>query len=66
VSGLSGLPLGLLFGLWFGGRLLTSFGSSINTAVIMIVDSSFLLAAAMAYPVIAARRWRNLMFIRYY
>jgi uncharacterized protein involved in response to NO len=65
VPGLSGLPLGLLFGLWFGARLLISFGSSINTAVIIIVDSSFLLVAAMAmaYPVITARRWSNLMFV---
>jgi uncharacterized protein involved in response to NO len=65
VPGLRGLPLGLLFGLWLAGRLLISFGGAIAAEVIIIVDSSFLLVAAMAmaYPVITAKRWRNLMFV---
>lgn len=65
VPGLRGLPLGLLFGLWLAGRLLISFGDAIAAEVIIIVDSSFLLVAAMAmaYPVITAKRWRNLMFV---
>lgn len=65
VPGLRGLPLALLFGLWLAGRLLISFGDTLPTEIIAAVDSSFLLAAAMAmaYPVIVAKRWRNLMFV---
>lgn len=65
VPGLKGRPLMALFGLWLLGRLSISLPLNLPTEMIAAIDSSFLFAVAlcMAYPVILAKRWRNLMFV---
>lgn len=64
IPGLSGWPLAGLFGFWLLGRLLMLFPIA-PTEIIAIVDTLFLpLAAfALARPIVAAKLWRNLMFI---
>ena len=65
VPGLRGGLLGVLAGSWLLGRLLLAFGAALPTGLPVAVDLSFLLfaAAAMAYPVVKVRQWRNLMFV---
>jgi uncharacterized protein involved in response to NO len=64
VTGLRGKLLGVLAACWLLGRLLLSFGASLPPWSLLIADLSFLVfaAAAMAYPVIKVKQWRNLMF----
>ncbi len=64
VMGLRGKLLGVLAALWLLGRLLLSFGSSLPPLLLLGADISFLIfaAAAMAYPVIKVKQWRNLIF----
>jgi uncharacterized protein involved in response to NO len=64
VTGLRGKLLAVLALSWLLGRLLLAFGSSLPAWLVVTVDLSFLLlaAVAMAYPVIKVKQWRNLMF----
>ena len=64
VPGLRGGLLGVLAASWLLGRLLLAFGSALPHGLLVAVDLSFLLfaAAAMAYPVVKVKQWRNLMF----
>jgi uncharacterized protein involved in response to NO len=64
VTGLRGKLLGVLALSWLLGRLLLAFGSLLPAGLVAATDVSFLVfaAAAMAYPVIKVRQWRNLMF----
>lgn len=64
IPGLSGWPLAGLFSFWLVGRLLMLFPVASPT-VIAIVDSLFLplSAYALSRPVIAAKLWRNLIFV---
>ena len=64
VTGLRGKLLGVLAACWLLGRLLLSLGSSLPPWLLMVADLSFLVfaAAAMAYPVIKVKQWRNLIF----
>jgi uncharacterized protein involved in response to NO len=65
VPGLRGAPLATLFIIWLVGRLLIAFAGDINNMIIAAADTAFLIAAAvaMAYPVIKAKQWRNIMFV---
>lgn len=65
VIGVRGKPLAVLALSWLLGRLLLAFGADLPGSLIAIGDVTFLLLAviAMAYPVIKARQWRNLMFV---
>ncbi|MDT8453273.1 MAG: NnrS family protein [Gammaproteobacteria bacterium] len=65
VIGVRGKPLAVLALSWLFGRLLLAFGVDLPGSIIAIGDVTFLLLAviAMAYPVIKARQWRNLMFV---
>ena len=65
LPGLKGWPLASLFGLWLLGRLSISFDMGFSAWMIAAIDCAFLLAAAlvMGATVIAAKRWRNLMFV---
>ncbi len=65
VVGLRGLPLAALFVLWLSGRLAVGFGAGQPAGWIAGIDSLFLLAAAaaMAYPVIKVKQWRNFLFV---
>ena len=65
VPGLRGGLLGALAGTWLLGRLLMAFGSALPPWLLLAVDLAFLLAAAaaMAYPVVKVKQWRNLMFV---
>lgn len=65
VPGVRGGLLGILAGCWLLGRLLLAFGAALPAWLLVMVDLSFLLlaAAAMAYPVIKAKQWHNLMFV---
>lgn len=62
--GLSGWPLVGLFSLWVLGRLLMLF-PVVPKEVVAIVDTLFLPLAAyvLARPIVAAKLWRNLLFI---
>lgn len=64
IPGLSGWPLAGLFGLWVLGRILLLFPVA-PASFIAIIDSLFLPLAAymLARPIVAAKLWRNLMFI---
>ena len=64
LPGLSGWPLAGLFGVWVLARLFMVF-PIVSGEVIAIVDILFLPLAAfvLAKPIIAAKLWRNLMFI---
>lgn len=64
IPGLSGWLLAGLFAFWLLGRLLMLF-SIIPTEIIAIIDTLFLPLAAfvLARPILAAKLWRNLMFI---
>ncbi len=65
VIGLRGKPLALLFIAWLSGRLLIAFGAGLQPWLVMAGDLLFLLfsAIAMAYPVVKARQWRNMIFV---
>lgn len=65
VPGVKGGKLAVLAGAWLLGRLLIAFGTALPGWVVAVGDLSFLLlgAVAMAYPVIKAKQWRNLMFV---
>lgn len=65
VPGLKGAKLGVLAGAWLLGRLLIAFGGALPGWLVAVGDLSFLLLAsvAMAYPVLKAKQWRNLMFV---
>lgn len=64
IPGLSGWPLVGLFSFWLTGRLLMLF-PVVPGEIIAIVDTLFLPLAAYALgrPIVAAKLWRNLMFI---
>ncbi|MDR5866852.1 NnrS family protein [Halomonas koreensis] len=62
---LRGWPLLGLVALWLAGRGLLAFPQGLPPALIAAVDLLFLplVAAVLARLVIAARRWRNLVFL---
>jgi uncharacterized protein involved in response to NO len=67
-SGVPGLKGKLLFGLfliWLAARILMFFPAHFDAWIIALVDLLFLpaAAAALAYPIIKTKLWRNLMFI---
>ena len=65
VTGLRGKPLAALALTWLLGRLLLAFGFGLPGWLIAMGDVTYLLfaAVAMAYPVIKAKQWHNLMFV---
>jgi len=65
VTGLRGKPLAALALIWLLGRLLLAFGTGLPVWLIVTGDVAYLLfaAIAMAYPVIKAKQWHNLMFV---
>ena len=65
VAALRGRPLLVLAGIWLSGRLLIAFGNGLPVGVVMAGDLLYLLlvTGAMAYPVLKARQWRNLVFL---
>lgn len=65
ITGLRGKPLAVLALIWLLGRLLLASGSNLPDWLIAACDVSYLLFAtvAMAYPVIKAKQWNNLMFV---
>ena len=64
IPGLSGWPLAILFGIWLLGRLLMLF-PIIPAVMIALIDTLFIPLSAfiLSRPIIAAKLWRNLMFI---
>lgn len=64
IPGLSGWPLVMLFGVWILGRLLMLF-PVIPPVMIALMDTLFIPLSAflLSRPIIAAKLWRNLMFI---
>lgn len=64
LPGLSGWPLAGLFSFWLVGRLLMLF-PIVPGEIIAIIDTLFLPLSAviLARPIVAAKLWRNLMFI---
>ncbi|PMR70221.1 NnrS [Halomonas heilongjiangensis] len=62
---LRGGPLLALVGVWLAGRLLMAVPMGLPAWLPMLVDLAFLplVAGVMARLVIAARRWRNLIFL---
>jgi len=64
VAGLRGKLLGALAACWLLGRLSLAFGSFLPAWLLMAIDLSFLIfaAIAMAYPVIKVKQWRNIIF----
>ncbi len=62
---LHGAPLIVLVGLWLAARVLLAFPAGLPSWVPAAVDVAFLplAALAMARLVIAAKLWRNLMFV---
>lgn len=65
VPGIKGWPLIMLVLSWLLGRLLIAFGAALPAMIVAVADGLFLVAAAvaMAYPVIRAKQWRNLIFV---
>jgi uncharacterized protein involved in response to NO len=65
LPGLSGGPLLALVGLWLAARLLMAFPMGLPAWLLLLFDVAFLpvVALVMARLVIAARRWRNLIFL---
>lgn len=65
VTALRGGPLLILVGVWLLGRLLTAFGGGLAGGIVITADLLYLtlLTMAMAYPIIKARQWRNLVFL---
>tara|TARA_R110000822_G_scaffold159476_13_gene299308 strand:+ start:14191 stop:15387 length:1197 start_codon:yes stop_codon:yes gene_type:complete len=64
LPGLSGWPLAGLFSFWLVGRLLMLF-PIVPGEIIAIIDTLFLPLSAviLARPIVAAKLWRNLIFI---
>ena len=64
VRSLHGWPLASLLGLWLSGRVLIAVDFGLSAALVALVDCGFLVAAAMAmaYPVLAVKQWRNIVF----
>lgn len=62
---LKGGPLLALVGVWLAGRLLMAFPLGLPAWLPVLADLAFLpvVAGVMARLVIAARRWRNLVFL---
>lgn len=65
VIGIRGKPLAALALIWLLGRLLMAFGASLPPLIVAVGDVAYLFFAtlAMAYPVIKAKQWRNLIFV---
>lgn len=65
VIGLRGTPLLILALCWLTGRLVLAFGNNLSPMLVAAIDLLYLLlsTAAMAYPVLKAKQWRNLMFV---
>ncbi len=65
VIGIRGKPLAVLALSWLLGRLLMAFGTGLPVWLLVAGDVVFplLAAVAMAYPVIKAKQWGNLMFV---
>lgn len=65
VIGLRGSPLLILVLCWLTGRLVLAFGAKLPPLAVASVDLLYLLfsTVAMAYPVLKAKQWRNLMFV---
>lgn len=65
VPGVKGRKLAALFFVWLAGRLLLLFPGDLPVFLISTVDLLFvpLVAIALAYPVIATRQKRNMIFI---
>ncbi|MFT5675316.1 MAG: hypothetical protein ACI808_001247 [Paraglaciecola sp.] len=65
VRSLNGKGLMLLVAVWLLARILFFFPNTIPHWFIAFVDIAFLpiSAAALAYPIIKAKLWRNMMFI---
>jgi uncharacterized protein involved in response to NO len=63
--GLSGLPLAALFALWALARILLLFPAVLPMPLIAAIDISLLVfaAAAIAYYVLRARQWKNILFV---
>jgi len=62
---LKGGPLLVLVGVWLAGRVLMAFPLGLPPWLPVLVDLSFLpvVAGVMARLVVAAKRWRNLIFL---
>jgi len=65
VATINGFPLALLVIVWLTARILIAFGANLSPWLVALVDVSYLLfcSIAMAYPVLKAKQWRNLMFV---
>ncbi|MET1256653.1 NnrS family protein [Aliikangiella maris] len=65
VPTITGSLLALFFLLWLAGRILMSVDIGAPAWFIAVIDVSFMLiaAAAMGYPIVKVKQWRNLMFI---
>ncbi len=65
IKGLQRTPLALVVATWISSRLLMAFETGLSGEVIAAVDLSFpiCVTAAIAYPIIKVKQWRNLMFI---
>ncbi|WP_028862141.1 NnrS family protein [Psychromonas aquimarina] len=65
VRSLNGKGLLLLVCIWLAARVLFFFPDTVNHWVIALIDIAFLplSAAALAYPIVKVKLWRNLMFI---
>lgn len=65
IAALRGGQLLVLAGAWISGRLLIALGEGLPDGLIMAGDLLYLLlvTAAMAYPIIKARQWRNMVFL---
>ncbi|WP_019613367.1 NnrS family protein [Psychromonas ossibalaenae] len=65
VRSLNGKGLLLLVCVWLTGRVLFFFPDNISHWIIALIDIAFLplSAAALAYPIIKVKLWRNLMFV---
>lgn len=62
VQTLHGIPLLLLFILWLAGRLLLAAGDRVQLVLAAGADCLFiaLLVAAVAYPIVKVRQWKQL------
>ncbi|GLQ31566.1 NnrS family protein [Litoribrevibacter albus] len=62
---ITGAPLMMLVGVWLLARLTLAFGSGLPGWLVLLIDESYLvgLMVAVAYPIIKAKMWRNLMFV---
>lgn len=65
VPGLRGKLLAVLVLTWLIGRIVIAFGSYLPSSIVIAGDLLFLpcAAAAMAYPVLKVKMWRNFIFV---